>query len=94
MIHVLSQNILTMLTKMRHQLGSITFFKILMILFCLQTNEDVRLLTWCRTEQYVAMYFNDGTLQVNFTADHVKICVNSLHSRTAMTFTVADQVNT
>uniref|UniRef100_H2Y8V6 Serine/threonine-protein kinase PLK n=1 Tax=Ciona savignyi TaxID=51511 RepID=H2Y8V6_CIOSA len=41
----------------------------------LQVNESSssRLLTWHRTDEFVLMYLNDGTLQVNFCADHCKI---------------------
>ena len=45
----------------------------------LQNKESVRMLAWCRNDEYVAMCFNDGTMQVNFTKDHVKVNISSLH---------------
>uniref|UniRef100_H2Y8V5 Serine/threonine-protein kinase PLK n=1 Tax=Ciona savignyi TaxID=51511 RepID=H2Y8V5_CIOSA len=51
-----------------------------------------RLLTWHRTDEFVLMYLNDGTLQVNFCADHCKINVTSIHRRAAMSITYVDQV--
>ncbi|CAK8676182.1 unnamed protein product [Clavelina lepadiformis] len=52
--------------------------------------EDARLITWCRTDDYIAMYFNDGTLQINSRKDHVKVSITSIHKRSSMRITIMD----
>ena len=54
---------------------------------------SARLLTWRRTDEYVAMYFSDGTLQVNFCRNHVKMNISNLHKQSTMRFTVVDEVS-
>ena len=39
------------------------------------------------------MYFNDGTLQVNFTNDHVKVNISFLHSLAKMHVTFVNTVS-
>nr|CAB3264952.1 serine/threonine-protein kinase PLK3 [Phallusia mammillata] len=56
-----------------------------------KANNSARLMTWHRTDEYVAMYLSDGTLQINFCNDHVKINISNLHRQSAMHLTVIDQ---
>lgn len=39
------------------------------------------------------MYFSDGTIQINFTDDHVKVNINLLHKEAEMRAVVVDTVS-
>lgn len=55
------------------------------------TTGSVRMLTWSRTSEHVAMYLSNGTMQVNFCADHTKINVSNIHKSSAMTVTYVNE---
>ncbi|XP_018667633.2 serine/threonine-protein kinase PLK3 [Ciona intestinalis] len=69
-------------TKLRHNTG---------VRQQQQQTSNARMLTWFRTDDYVLMYLNDGTLQVNYCTDHVKMNITSIHRRSAMKITVVDE---
>nr|XP_039273123.1 serine/threonine-protein kinase PLK1-like [Styela clava] len=52
---------------------------------------SVRMLTWSRTSEHVAMYLSNGTMQVNFCSDHTKINVSNIHKSSMMTVTYVNE---
>lgn len=56
-----------------------------------EASSGARLVTWSRTNLFVALYLSDGTLQVNFCKDHVKINISSINDNEKILVTYIDE---